>query len=249
MNGQSKLEHVLSRPNRLIIASLVLLTGFAWLELFSSGSAGPILLHHAHHAHLSLAQPAASTRPLRESGILLVMWLVMAVAMMLPTAAPAILSFADVSRAAEQAHPTGRTAAFVLGYLFAWSGFAALAAATQLELATAGHYLSAFKLERPLLGAAVLIGAGLYQFSALKEICLTQCRSPMMFFLAHWRDGARGAMYLGLRHGIECVGCCWALMALMLFAGATSVAWTAGLSALMLTEKIAPGGRKVARAL
>ena len=91
------------------------------------------------------------------------------------------------------------------------------------------------------------MGAGLYQFSTIKDRCLTQCRSPMTFFLAHWRDGVSGALALGWRHGMHCVGCCWALMALMLAAGSMNLAWTAALAIVMLAEKVLPAGRSVAR--
>jgi len=95
----------------------------------------------------------------------------------------------------------------------------------------------------------VLLLAGFYQFSRLKDLCLTPCRSPMMFFLARWRDGPGGALYLGLRHGMHCVGCCWALMALMLLAGAMNIGWMAALTAVMLIEKTFSAGRAIGRAV
>jgi predicted metal-binding membrane protein len=175
------------------------------------------------------------------------MWLVMAVAMMLPTAAPAILAFGDLSRGPAAAAGSGRQAAFVGGYLAAWFLFGALATAAQWSLATLAQHAPAFASHSPVFGGVLLVGAGLYQFSALKQSCLTQCRSPMMFFLAHWREGTAGAFQLGLRHGAHCVGCCWALMALMLIAGMMSLGWTAALTALMLAEKILPGGAVIGR--
>jgi predicted metal-binding membrane protein len=237
MPDESMLESLLSHPNRLIGATLLILIGLAWLLLFNGG---PVVLS-MQHVHSPAVQ-------LRNFGILVLMWLLMAVAMMLPTAAPAILSFADIARAGHQTG-AGRPAAFVLGYLSAWSGFGVLAAATQWGLGAAALYISALNVQRPPVLGAVLICAGLYQFSALKKACLTQCRSPLAFFLAHWRDGAHGALYLGFRHGTYCVGCCWALMALMLFAGTMSIAWTIGLAGVMLAEKIAPAGRTITRAI
>jgi predicted metal-binding membrane protein len=243
---------LVSRQNRVIGICLLLLIVLAWIQLFGGGPAAVMALHQAHHAHLTVNRTAPPSLPwnLREVGIVFLMWLVMAVAMMLPTAAPAILLFADVARAGEHTNSaTVRITAFILGYLLAWWGVGALATAVQLRLAAAGLCFSAFSSERTVLGGAVLIAAGLYQFSALKESCLRKCRSPMTFFLAQWRDGVAGAIYLGLRHSIDCIGCCWALMALMLFSGTMSIAWTAGLSAVMLMEKVAPGGRIFARAV
>jgi len=250
MHKESAFEGLPLRLNHLIVAALVLLTALAWLQIFRGSSAPVFGLHHVHHIHLNLgpSHTAPHSWNLQYLRVVFLMWVVMAIAMMLPTAAPAILSFADIARAGTRKETTtGRVAAFVFGYLLVWWGFGVLATVAQWRLTMAGLYLSAFRVERPLLGGAVLIGAGLYQFSTLKDACLRQCRSPMAFFLAHWRDGAHGAVYLGLRHGIDCVGCCWALMVLMLFSGTMSISWTAGLGALMLTEKIAPAGRTIAR--
>jgi len=252
VNSQSTLETLVSRQNRVIGICLLFLTAFAWIPLFGGGPAAVMGLHHVHHAHLifNRATPLSPPWSLREVGIVFLMWLVMAVAMMLPTAAPAILSFADICRAGERTNSaTVRITAFVLGYLLAWWGFGALATAAQLGLSVAGLYFSAFNSEHTVLGGAVLIAAGLYQLSALKESCLRKCRSPMTFFLAQWRDGVVGAIHLGLRHTSYYIGCCWTLMTLMLFSCTMIIAWTAGLSAVMLMEKVAPGGRIVARAL
>jgi len=247
---ESTLNSLLSRPNRLIFAALLLLIALAWLQLFGGRSPGDVAFLHAHLGHHSVTGPASPVWELRDFATSLLMWVFMAVAMMLPTAAPAIIDFADIARAGHQRESAaGRVSAFILGYLFAWWVFAVLATLAQWGTATAALHFSWLNSRRPLLGGAVLIAAGLYQFSALKEICLSKCRSPLAFFLAHWRDGTRGAIHLGLRHGIHCVGCCWALMALMLFAGTMSIGWTAGLSVLMLAEKIAPAGRTIARAL
>jgi predicted metal-binding membrane protein len=247
VRSQLKFESLLSRPNRLIVAALALLTALAWLQVARSGPAAGVSWQRVQLL-CSLLQPGLHAWGPRDLGIAFLMWMLMAVAMMLPTAVPAILAFADIARAGHQgARAAATIGAFLLGYLWAWGGFGALATATQWGLETATLRVAAFNGGRPLLGGALLIGAGLYQFSALKDLCLTQCRSPMAFFLAHWRAGIRGASYLGLRHGLHCVGCCWALMALMLLAGTMNLAWVAGLTALMLAEKLAPAGRVIGR--
>ena len=233
----SPLERLLSRPNRLIAAALLLLCAVAWLQLYGWGPAAqPAHVHGAHSWNL------------HQAALILCMWLLMAVAMMLPTAAPAILAFADIARAGrEGVPPASRVTGFVGGYLAVWWAFGVLATLAQWALASAAQRIPDLAAGHSLIGAAALVGAGLYQFSAIKDHCLTQCRSPMTFFLAHWRDGVRGALALGWRHGMHCVGCCWALMALMLATGSMNLAWTAALAVVMLAEKVLPAGRSVAR--
>ena len=251
MSSQLPLEGLLSRPNLGVGTALVVLSALAWLQLAGAGlDAAGAVSGHAAHAGAGMIHPAPRAWQAGDVGVVFCMWLVMAVAMMLPTAAPAILSFADVIRGADRASPAaGRVGAFISGYLSMWWSFGVLATAAQWALTVAALRIPGFRAEGPVLGGVLLVVAGLYQFSALKNLCLTRCRSPLSFFLAHWREGTRGAFYLGLRHGSHCVGCCWALMALMLFAGAMNIAWTAALTALMLAEKVLPGGLLVGRAL
>lgn len=167
----------------------------------------------------------------------------MLVAMMLPSAVPAIGvfdSFARKRRAAIGSAPV--TAVFVLGYVAVWTGYAVVAAA--------GCSLVAPTLRSAGVGLSVaaLVLAGAFQFTAFKDACLTQCRSPIPFFLTNWRDGNWSAFVLGVRHGHYCVGCCWALMGLMFVFGAMNLAWMAMLSAFMLVEKIAPARWRLHRA-
>ena len=234
MMDRLTLEGLLARPNLGVGAALVLLSALAWLELATGMS------------HPALAWQAA------DVGAAFLMWLTMAVAMMLPTAAPAILAFADLGRGTGRAgrpgQSAGRLGAFVGGYLMTWWAFGALATAAQWALAFTTRGMPGLAAGGSVAGALLLI-AGLYQFSSLKDLCLTRCRSPLAFFLAHWREGTRGALYLGLRHGAHCVGCCWALMALMLGVGTMSIGWTGALTALMLAEKVLPGGRLLGRAV
>jgi predicted metal-binding membrane protein len=197
--------------------------------------------------HLAHSMPQAWA--VHELSITLLMWLGMAVAMMLPTAAPAIRAFAGIAASGRDVQwRSGPVGAFVGGYLAIWAGFGLLATAAQWTLAALARRAPAPHLANsPALAGCLLVVAGLYQFSALKARCLSQCRSPLAFFLARWRPGIRGAFELGLRHGLHCLGCCWALMALMLIGGAMNLAWTALLTGLLLAEKIAPAGPKIGR--
>jgi predicted metal-binding membrane protein len=168
------------------------------------------------------------------------MWAAMMVAMMVPSAAPAILLYAQVHRHSIGPEPLPPTMAFLAGYLACWLGFAALAATLQIALD------SLVVLSREM-AAALLIGAGLYQLSPLKDACLTRCRSPAQFISSRYRPGAWGAARLGLLHGAYCVGCCWLLMALLFVGGVMNLAWIAALTLLVAAEKLLPGGAWIAR--
>ena len=172
----------------------------------------------------------------------LAMWLLMSVAMMLPTALPTIDLYARLARRME--HGQGvRIALFVAGYLVAWGTLGALAAAAQIALAG----LLVERLAPALAAGGLLVLAGAYQLSPLKQACLDLCRNPMLFFMARWRESLGGTLRLGVQHGLICIGCCWALMALMFVGGAMNLAWMALLGLVMLAEKILPGAKSWGR--
>jgi predicted metal-binding membrane protein len=165
--------------------------------------------------------------------------------MMLPTAAPAIDIYVRLSRRIE-VRRAAHVAGFASGYLAAWSGFSVLAAGAQIALASV-IAAGTGGLPPGILAGALLLLAGLYQFTPLKQACLTQCRNPLAFFMTHWREGIGGAVRMGLRHGALCIGCCWALMGLMFLFGAANLAWMAALGLVMLLEKTAPGAVRAGR--
>ena len=173
-----------------------------------------------------------------------VMWVVMMVAMMIP----AVLPMAAIYSALPQVQTIRlATPSFVAGYLAAWCAFALLAALLQWWL-HAGGWLHGDKVatEGAVTGG-ILLAAGLYQLTPIKLACLARCRSPVSFFMAHWREGRAGAFQLGLRHGLFCIGCCWVLMLLMFAGGTMSVLTMALLSAFILAERMLPAGPWVAR--
>ncbi len=177
-----------------------------------------------------------------------VMWSIMMVAMMLPTALPAVMVFDGLSRRrAPEGRPAVTTGLFIAGYLAAWVGYSVVAAAGQVALSHAALLTPMLKSTSQALSVAILLAAGAFQFTALKEMCVTQCRTPFAFFLAEWRDGKTGALLLGLKHGSYCVGCCWALMAVMFVVGAMNLLWMAALTLLMLVEKIAPARLRISQ--
>lgn len=172
----------------------------------------------------------------------LAMWLLMAVAMMLPTAMPAIDLYARLSRRMEGG-PGPRIALFVAGYLVAWGGFGAVAALGQVGLAMVpGDAVPAI-----VAAGIVLVLAGLYQISAMKRRCLDLCRNPMLFFMSRWTESHIGTLRLGISHGAICVGCCAGLMALMFVTGAMNLVWMAILGLAMLGEKLLPGATRWSR--
>lgn len=172
-----------------------------------------------------------------------VMWTIMMVAMMLPSAAPMILLHARTAKDGKIA-----TFAFAAAYLAVWTGFAALATAAQWLMSETGWLNDAMQLQSRALGAVLLVGAGLYQLTPLKQICLSHCRSPLSYMLHHWRPGFSGAISMGLGHGGYCVGCCWFVMALLFVGGVMNLAWIAGLAAFVMAERLLPFGDWVGRA-
>ena len=178
------------------------------------------------------------------------MWLLMMVAMMLPSAAPMILFYARFARRSGLRGAGAAIALFVACYVAIWALFS-LAAALLQAMLVAGGAVSAMALalgERRLAGGLLLL-AGLYQLSPLKRACLRECRSPIDFLMRLWRPGTAGALRLGLTHGIYCLGCCWALMLLLFVGGVMNLAWIAGLALLVAAEKLAPARLRLSQAL
>jgi predicted metal-binding membrane protein len=181
-------------------------------------------------------------------GFYVITWVVMMAAMMFPSIAPMVLTYARIQRTnRERGRPVnvGATALFVAGYLVSWTiaglGFYGVMAAAR------AFDLSGFSWEQAgrYVAGAVVVAAGLYQFTPLKQACLRKCRDPFMFLLTSWRSGRLGALRMGVQHGIWCVGCCWALMAALFALGLMSIGWMAFIAALIAIEKLLPW-RKVA---
>ncbi|HUR96375.1 MAG TPA: DUF2182 domain-containing protein [Gemmatimonadales bacterium] len=235
------LEVALRRDRAVTVAGLLGLAVLAWFYVarMAVGSAGEV-------AQMAMPGMAAGTPP--DRGWLIAMWAVMMVAMMLPSAAPAILLFAGVTRRRrEQGRPAVSVAVFTLGYLAVWSAYAAVAGGAQWGLHRRALLSPAMASAGPLLAGVLLIGAGLYQWLPLKAACLSHCRSPLGFFTTEWREGSRGALIMGVRHGSYCVGCCWMLMALLFVAGVMNLVWVAVIAGFVLIEKLVRGGAELGR--
>jgi predicted metal-binding membrane protein len=182
-----------------------------------------------------MSWPAATLLPL------FLMWAIMMIAMMLPSAMPMILTFAAVTRNRQQfGRPYVPMSIFVLGYVVIWSLFSAAAALAQWWLHRHTLLSPSMASVSGWFGGALLLAAGIFQFTPLKQSCLTHCRGPLKFIMTRWREGAGGAFRMGLEHGAFCTGCCWALMALLFVAGVMNILWIAALTLLVCLEKMLP---------
>ena len=175
------------------------------------------------------------------------MWAVMMVGMMTGTAAPMLLLFAGAHAARGTRGKASPVTLFGLGYLIVWVGFSAAAALAQWMLHQAAMLSPAMAASNMRLAGGILVAAGVYQLTPVKGACLIRCRSPLGFLMTNWRDGSLGALQMGLRHGMYCLGCCWLLMCVLFVTGVMNLVWVAALTAFVLVEKIGPSGVIVAR--
>lgn len=233
------LEAVLRRDRAVTGTALAALTALAWAYL--------LWLGHSMGADADMLAMAASAAPqawdATRFGVMFVMWAVMMVGMMTPSAAPMILLYARVGRqAVRQGRPLAATGFFAAGYLLAWTVFSLVATAAQWALEQSLLLSPMMATTSEVFGGAVLIAAGIYQWTALKDACLTHCRSPLVFIQTHggFKRDAPGSLKLGFQHGLYCVGCCWALMALLFVVGVMNFLWIAVIAAFVLLEKLAP---------
>ena len=236
------LESLLKRDRLIVLAALLALAAVAWIDMAREARA-MTLTGVCHCAGMKMSGP--DTEPWAVSTLvpLFLMWAEMMVAMMIPSAAPMLLTFALVQRKRrEQELPFVSTGFFLLGYIVVWTGFSALAAVAQWILHAQALLSPMMVSTSPLLGGGLLITAGIFQWTPLKNVCLSHCRTPLSFLLADWREGARGALLMGLKHGAYCTACCWFLMALLFVAGVMNLWWIAIISVLVLVEKLAPRG-------
>jgi len=186
--------------------------------------------------------------PLHDLPVYLVGWVIMLTAMMLPSELNYIGAFGILlrGRALGSGERRQRMFAFIGGYGLAWIVYGLIAYLLDSAVRAASFDWTSWSRGGPYLAGSVLVLAGLYQLSTLKHSCLTGCRSPLSFFSRYWREGNEGAVRMGFRHGLVCVGCCWALMAVMFAVGIMSFSWMALLTVFMFAEKMVPRGQKLA---
>jgi len=234
------------RDHWVILTSLFTLVLLAWIYLWID--AGQMTMMQTSGGGIendAMGMATADNGPWRLHSLLLtfLMWAVMMVGMMLPSATPAILLYGKLARNRQTTPPLPSTWLFSTGYLAAWTLFS-LAATLLQAVFESGRILSPMLTSSSLwLSALLLIVAGVYQWLPLKRACLKKCRSPLNFFLMHWRSGPLGAFSMGAEHGLYCVGCCWALMLLLFVAGVMNLLWIALIAGFVLVEKLLPAGR------
>ena len=248
------LETVLRRDRLIVAGALGAIVLLAWayvLWLAADMEMGGMDMTGFRMVPAGLMLPAAAPWSAVEFALVFAMWAVMMVGMMAPSAAPMILMYARLGRQGKVAgKPLAATGWFAAGYFLAWIGFSLTATLVQWGLERETLLDPRMVSASNTLGAVVLIAAGVYQWTPLKEVCLAHCQSPFAFLMSHggFRRDVRGCLRLGLRHGAYCVGCCWVLMALLFVVGVMNVLWIALLALLVLLEKLAPRGQWVARA-
>ncbi len=221
-----------------VVGSLAAVTVAAWAVM--------IALSHSMRmpsavATMPMAMPTVGHQLLLVSA----MWSAMMVAMMVPSATPMVATFTTWTRSGR---PVGRlptVPAFLAGYLVVWLGFSLVAAGLQVALQRTELLTTAGAIDRPVVGGTVLVLAGLFQVTRWKESCLRGCRTPTGFLIAEWREGARGALVMGIRHGAYCLGCCWALMAVLFVVGTMHLGWMAAITVFVLAEKLLPRSLRI----
>jgi len=196
----------------------------------------------------AMSMPPGALPGYRELLLTFAMWSAMMVGMMTASAAPVIMLFTGMSEKRGDPRASTNATVFGLGYLAVWLSFSAVAALGQWELQRELLLSPELSVKSSIAAGLILIAAGIYQLTPAKRACLRQCQSPLGFLLANWRDGTAGAFEMGVRHGLFCLGCCWALMAVLFVVGIMNLAWVAMLTAFVLAEKFGKIGGLVARA-
>jgi predicted metal-binding membrane protein len=252
--AEAVLETMLRRDRIVAAAALAVLAALAWsyllwlaadMDMDGMDMTGFRMIP----AGIGIMAPAHAPWREIEFAFVFAMWTVMMVGMMTPSAAPMILMYARAGRQTTGA-PVAAAGWFAAGYFCAWTGFSLVATVVQWALERAALLDAAMASASDALAGIVLIATGAYQWTRLKDVCLAQCQTPLFFLMRHggFRGDVPGCLLLGLRHGAYCVGCCWALMGLLLVGGVMNVLWIALLALLVLLEKLTPFGRAVARA-
>lgn len=227
-----------TRDRQVIIVALIGLAALAWVYLYEAARdmdlAGMPGINGWTKLNLLLAY---------------VMWVVMMIGMMVPTALRAVLIYAGIAqRASVNRTPVAATSWFVAGYVLSWAAFSAAATAAQWGLTRIGMLSPMAVTMSPYLGGGLLVTAGIYQLTPWKQACLSHCQSPVLYLATRFKPSTGGALGLGLRHGAYCLGCCWMLMALLFLGGVMNLLWIAVIAGFVLLEKLSSPKVPLARA-
>lgn len=244
MERADPLASAVRRDRVILLVALVIVAGAAWAYMIrmAAGTA------HGHSCH-GVTEPFV--RPWGGTEILMAfwMWVAMMAAMMLPIVTPWLLVLSGKTRESGSGEgPLGTAGYFLLGYATVWTVYSAAAATGQRALVGAALLSPELAATSPVLGGALLLAAGFYQWTPWRDACMAHCRSPLGYLMSSWREGRTGAFSMGARHGLYCVGCCWALMAVSFVFGVMNLLWMAGVTVFLLVEKISSFGPWFGRA-
>ena len=260
------LESVLRRDRLVVVIALVAVVVLSWVYVLAGAGMGMSAFEMTRMTQpvgvIDSTQPSVQGMSMGGTAVggtmvtgvwtvgyavvIFFMWWVMMFGMMLPSAAPLLLLFARMMRKEkDKGAPYVPTGVFALGYVIMWAAFSAIATGAQWGLEASGLLSGIMVGTSAVLGAGLLIAAGVWQLTPWKNACLRHCRSPIGFLSAHWRPGRTGAFKMGLAHGAFCLGCCWFLMALLFYGGVMNLYWIIGLALYILIEKLLPAGARI----
>jgi predicted metal-binding membrane protein len=240
--AEAGLGQIFARPKAIAAGCVIIIAGLGWFYL-------ALLIAAPASSWFATVQALCRTLPegawsFSAAAVTASMWSAMTLAMMLPSASPMILTYAEIAEtAARKSERIVSPLVIAAGYASVWLVFSLLATVIQIVLTRAALLNTGITSASGILAGAIFIGAGVYQFSALKHACLTHCQNPFPFFFTNWATTPGGVFRLGVEQGLYCLGCCWAMMMVMFAVGAMNVAWMAGLAAVMTIEKLLTGRR------
>ena len=248
--GISVLERLLQYDKAIIAMAVLLLVAVAGAYTVLGVGMNMSAMQMTSMAH-SMSDPMmmASSEQSVNWVLMFLMWWIMMIAMMTPSAVPLLMLFTAVKRQGQDSHKAaGYTGVLLFGYLAAWAFFSAVATILQWGLQQADVLSgTVMVIKSQTVAGCLMVLVGIYQFTSIKNACLSRCRAPAQFIAQHHRPGSAGALRLGMHHGVYCLGCCWALMALLFVGGVMNLYWIAGLTLYILLEKVLPQGRYIAR--
>jgi predicted metal-binding membrane protein len=237
-----RLENVLQKERLLVLSALFVICVLSWLYIVYLYRQMEVMDMNA----LLFAMPMSPAWTWTDFGLLFLMWLVMMMAMMTPSVAPLILIFAAINRQRRQQQNTYASPAYLLmGYFLIWAAFSLFATMLQWLLQQVSLLNPEMETTSKVLGAFILIGAGIFQFTPFKHRCLSYCRTPLNFLQHHWQEGRKGALRMGVKNGLYCLGCCWILMLVLFVSGIMNLLWIALIALFVLLEKVLPAAKMV----
>jgi predicted metal-binding membrane protein len=258
LTADAALATLLRRDRAIVLVALFAVAAIAWTDVLymaQSMSAMAAMPGMADMPGMKM-DPFGMMSPVfgQWSGAhfasMLAMWTVMMIGMMTPSVAPMILIYTQVARRSAGTQPFAAAGWFAGGYLLAWALFSVVATLTQWGLEQVALLTPMMASASFRFGGLLLIAAGIYQWLPIKYSCLSHCRAPLSFVMSHggFQPRALGSVRLGMQHGLYCIGCCWALMALLFVGGVMNLLWIAALMVFVLLEKLIPGWRYFAKA-